>query len=605
VPRYVRALIASLATASLLAGCGGGGGGKTVPPTATPTPTATPAGSDAAAYTCPTNDQTLAVGRSSGRVVGDATRMSVRSKTRLTSTASTGLLAVTYASTTVQRNAASIAQRETAAGANLVRSLTLAHTNKVIHVVAVPATQVAAAEAALKQQPGVVSVAPTGARRRPTTVTAPYWTNDPYFSGFTVAQNALEDNPNASTYEVLPYAESYNSTTGTSVPGQWDMHAIGLGYAFEYSQAGNGSSVGQVVDAAGSASVKIAVIDTGEDPNHPELASKIAYQRCYISAAASPYTQSTSDFETDPDGHGTDVAGIAAAATNNNLGFAGAGGNVVMYGYRVYPTPDDTCSSDSTADDQCDASTVDIASAIDDAVTQHVNVITMSLGGGSCNAGVDDDPTEGAAVAEAVAANVVVVAAAGNSYGPPTEAPGCDSGVIAVGATSLADGAASPNGTGNTLGAPGAPVEYVASYTDYGTNDTYQSPAAWGIVAPGGDPSSDNDVDYLHWIENIWTTTPYMSSASDMNFEGECASDYGTTSTIDCRTLIAGTSMATPHVAGAAALILSVNATYQSPAAMRALLCSTADNINDPNQGCGRLNVYRAMATALHDTPLP
>ena len=602
MPRYVRALIASLATASLLAGCGGGGGSHTVPPTATPTPTATPVGSNAAAYACPTNDQTLAVGRSSGRVVGDATRKSVRSRTRVASTASTGLLAVTYASATVQRNATSIAQRETAAGANLVRSLTFTHTNKVIHVVAVPAAQVATAEAALKQQPGVVSVTPTGARRRPTTVTNPYWTNDPYFQGFTSAQNTAESNPNPATYEVLPYAESYNSTLGTSVPGQWDMHVIGLGSAFEYSQSANGSGLAANPNALGSSSVKIAVIDTGEDPNHPELASKITYQKCYISEAAAPYTQSTSDFETDPDGHGTDVAGIAAGATSNSLGFASAGGNVVIYGYRVYPEPDDTCET-ATPDDQCDASTTDIASAIDDAVTQHVNVITMSLGGGSCNAGVDDDPTEGAAVAEAVAANIVVVAAAGNSYGPPTEAPGCDTGVLAVGATSPDDGQL--NGSSHAGGTSTTPVEYVATYTDYGTNDTLHSPASWGIVAPGGDPNGDTDADYLHWIENIWTTTPYMSSTSDDTFEGECASDYGTTSTIDCRTLIAGTSMATPHVAGAAALILSVNAAYQSPTAMRQLLCQTADTINDPNQGCGRLNVYRAMATALSDPTPP
>jgi subtilisin family serine protease len=67
--------------------------------------------------------------------------------------------------------------------------------------------------------------------------------------------------------------------------------------------------------------------------------------------------------------------------------------------------------------------------------------------------------------------------------------------------------------------------------------------------------------------------------------------------------------MSSPHVAGAAALILSVNPAYQSPTAMKQLLCSYADDIGDPNQGCGRLNVYTAMAHAIGDshppTPVP
>jgi subtilisin family serine protease len=62
--------------------------------------------------------------------------------------------------------------------------------------------------------------------------------------------------------------------------------------------------------------------------------------------------------------------------------------------------------------------------------------------------------------------------------------------------------------------------------------------------------------------------------------------------------------MATPHVAGAAALVLSVSSSYSTPAKMFQLLCTTADNISDPNQGCGRLNVYRAVGTALGD-PTP
>ena len=70
--------------------------------------------------------------------------------------------------------------------------------------------------------------------------------------------------------------------------------------------------------------------------------------------------------------------------------------------------------------------------------------------------------------------------------------------------------------------------------------------------------------------------------------------------------------MATPHVAGAVALILSATGTsgrYASPTAMKTLLCSTTDQLtttgSTQNQGCGRLNIYRAMATALGDPSPP
>jgi hypothetical protein len=63
--------------------------------------------------------------------------------------------------------------------------------------------------------------------------------------------------------------------------------------------------------------------------------------------------------------------------------------------------------------------------------------------------------------------------------------------------------------------------------------------------------------------------------------------------------------MSAPNVAGAAALILSVNSAYQSASAMKTLLCETADDIDDPNEGCGRLDVYRAMAKALNDPSPP
>jgi hypothetical protein len=559
-------------------------------PSATASPSPAPTDSADVAFTCPATG-TASFARSFG--TGEATHRRMRTASAA-STPATTLLAVTYARATAAGAATHIADRERALQANFVGSYDFAAKGVTIRVVAVPSAAAAHVQSALGAESGVESVSVTGAQRYASRVTTPYYTNDPYFNGFT---------PNV---DVLPDAES------ASVPGQWDMHAIGLEHAFGYSQAGNGSGIVNP-SALGSTGIKIAIIDTGEDADHPELTGQIAYQHCFISNTSG--VQSSGSFSTDEDGHGTDVSGIAAAAPNNSLGFTGAGGKAEIYGYRVFPTPDNNCANEGTSDPQCSASTVDIAAAINDAVAQHVNVISMSLGGGGCTSGgVDTDPVEGAAVANAIAANIIVVAAAGNSGTASLSAPGCDSGVIAVGATSLDDG--QPTGTTRytssavSAASSGNPVEYVASYSQYGSPAAaLHSANAWGIVAPGGDPSSGDisgmSTDDLHWIENIWTTTPF-GGQGDANFAGECAADYNSTSgTIDCRTLIAGTSMATPHVAGAVALILAVAPGYQSPAGMKTLLCQTADELNDTHEGCGRLNVYHAMATALGDSVYP
>jgi subtilisin family serine protease len=497
------------------------------------------------------------------------------------------LLAVTYDENALAGTRTAVAAREQRGGMSLVREFDYANTHVATRIVRVTSGTLAAAQAALQGTPGVKSIGRTGYRIPALSVTTPYFPNDPYFRGFSI---------NAPLYE------------SAAVPGQWDKHVERLEDAFAYSQMGNGSGIVNA-SALGSSNIKIAIIDTGEDTTHPELASKIVYTKCFISDPNN--VQSSSNFETDPQGHGTDVAGIAAADSNNALGFSGSGGNAVIYGYRVFPTPDDNCTSDTTTDDQCAASTTDIASAIVDATAQHVNVISMSLGGGggsanaACTNGQDPDPNEAAAVANAIAAGIVIVASSGNDGGSPIAAPACDTGVIAAGATSIADG--QPNGFGNSNGSSSAPNEYVASYSDYDTTGTtVNSPNAWGIVAPGGDPVSDNDQDDLHWVLNIWTNTPFDSNFSADGTSTCETTDYNSVSNqVDCQVFIAGTSMAAPNVAGAAALILSVNSSYQSASAMKTLLCETADDIQDSHEGCGRLDIYRAMAKALNDPSPP
>jgi hypothetical protein len=177
---------------------------------------------------------------------------------------------------------------------------------------------------------------------------------------------------------------------------------------------------------------------------------------------------------------------------------------------------------------------------------------------------------------------VTVVAAAGNdadggeSGTPHTvlDYPAAYDNVISVGATGLQD-----NGSGQLAGS----TEYVTSYSQYGPG--------LSVVAPGGDAT---DVTPLHWIWNYSTSTAGLPA-------DQCHTPSPATS---CTAFFAGTSQATPQVAAAAALLTSAAGGHGSltPARIKQLLEGTADNINDPHQGHGRLNVYKAIATLFNDT---
>lgn len=375
-----------------------------------------------------------------------------------------------------------------------------------------------------------------------------------------------------------PYFPMQYSATAQSYIGQWDMHFIRADYTWGLGATAQGSGV------------QIAIVDTGADLSHPDLQPKVTLHKCFVSGANNPTGTDVSDL----DGHGTNVSGIAAAATNNAFGFAGVGNKAGLMIYKVFPNPPAAGCSAGSNNAACGASSTDIASAVNDAAANGAKVINLSLGGGACTNGVDNDSTEQAAIANALAKGVIVVAASGNSGVTSVIAPACITNVIAVGATALND--AGSSATNNN------PQQYVASYSNFDASNSN-----WGIVAPGGDPTSSDTCtkcvpDSQHWIENI-----YSSQVSGWS----CPPDI-TGATNDCRVLIAGTSQATPHVAGAAAVIVGIgNGSYLTPVAVKSLLCSYADPVNGtmiPSNGttkppiaagCGALDLYRAAAHAL------
>ena len=233
---------------------------------------------------------------------------------------------------------------------------------------------------------------------------------------------------------------------------QWGMTTVHAPEAWKVTQ--------------GSSSVKIAILDTGIDQNHPDLS---------IGSQANFTDSVTLD---DMYGHGTHVAGIAAAATNNGVGVAGLGYYSSIMNGKVL---DDTGSGYYSW----------IANGITWATDNGAKVINMSLGGTAA------DSTLASAVDYAWSKGVVVVAAAGNNGDSIPFYPAYYKNCIAVGATDQSN--AKP------------------SWSNYGS---------WvDVAAPGVD---------------IYST--YNSTYN--------RGDYY---------IMSGTSMASPHVAGLAALVWATN----------------------------------------------
>jgi thermitase len=212
-------------------------------------------------------------------------------------------------------------------------------------------------------------------------------------------------------------------------------------------QPAAGGVLGDDIDAArgwsldpGSANVKIAIVDTGIDPNQPDLASRI------VENWAIPEDNGNTS---DVSGHGTAVAGIAAAIPANGQGIAGVAENASILNIKVSTAkhPDtETCSA--------------LASGILAAVKGGANVINVSAGSSTpCT-------LEQEAVSYAWNQGALVVAAAGNYGSSQPFYPAAYENVIAVASTDAYDRPASFADGGHTnrgaswvdLAAPGVDI---------------------------------------------------------------------------------------------------------------------------------------------------
>ena len=169
-----------------------------------------------------------------------------------------------------------------------------------------------------------------------------------------------------------------------------------------------------------SGSAVVALLDTGVDGSHPDLAGQLVPGTSILDG---------SDGTTDPNGHGTAMAGIIAAQTDNGQGIAGIG----YAGVKVMPVT--VLGADGQGQDS------DIILGVVYAVDHGADVINMSFSNPGFSAALQ------AAIDYAWAHDVVVVAAVGNDGSSTATFPAGDRGVIGVSNTDQNDAARSDRRT--------------------------------------------------------------------------------------------------------------------------------------------------------------
>jgi len=305
----------------------------------------------------------------------------------------------------------------------------------------------------------------------------------------------LKGNPHVTFAEYDELMQTAGTVNDPNYPSEWHLPKISAPQAWDYT-LGSG--------------VTIAILDTGVDGTHPDLAPNMV-------AGWNFYDNNSNT--TDVNGHGTACSGVAAAAANNGIGVAGVAGAAKIMPLRI-------------ADASGYALWSTAAQAVNYAADHGARVVSMSFDGASSSSTIQS------AASYLRSKGGVMFVAAGNSGILNTTAP--TSLITVVSATLQDDSFATWSNYGNYVGIS-APGYYIMT------------------TAMGGI--------YQNW----W-----------------------------------GTSVATPIVAGAAALVIAKRPDF-SPSQIDSTLRSTATDLGAPGNdiyfGAGRLNAGAAVAQAAGSTP--
>ena len=199
--------------------------------------------------------------------------------------------------------------------------------------------------------------------------------------------------------------------------------------------------------------VRVAIIDTGVDTEHPDLAGRTQVTRNYIDDDPAAFRN---------DRHGTQVAGLIAAAANNGIGIVGVAPDVRIMAYKA------CWQASASSAGRCNSFT--LAQALADALAARAQVINLSLVGPS-------DPLLEALVGRAVDAGIIVVGAvsADPRFGFPAKLPR----VLAV-----AEAETSPDGD-HILRAPARDIVTLVpnGHYDFASGSSLATAQISGVVA--------------------------------------------------------------------------------------------------------------------------
>lgn len=289
--------------------------------------------------------------------------------------------------------------------------------------------------------------------------------------------------------------------------------------------------------------IRVAVLDTGVDLLHPDLpGNDIQYFYEYDEASTS---------SKDIVGHGTHVSGTIRAIINNNVGINGIC-DCKLSVYKIFS--DDLVFIDQ---DNYFAYVVDpilYRSALAACIDNNEQVINLSIGGYG-----EPDEVESDLFAQLLNNGTSIVAAMGNENTSQLSYPAAISGVIAVGATKADDSR--------------------ASFSNYGSHIALSAPgvAIWSTL-----PTFPGQTGFRATLNPSGNPTPTTPLSRETNYD---AWD--------------GTSMATPHVTAAAALVLDKHGAL-SPQDLKTKLMTSVDKVPGMHgrhftrfYGAGRLNLLK------------